>query len=232
MKTTTLKSFIKAVTVIVCLFNMNVALAQKYARRTPDKVIKPVFLQQEEAKPLKYKFGFGMEMYTSGNAHGTFYAAQVRVSRGRSGFSFGPCLQKRLLQVNGIKLNYSYLLTGINEGYDQDEEGENKKDPSDILELRLLVSAQYIDKAGLSYKAARVETLANPETTINYNNMRFSTIEGAVCLELDLNLKFMKIRSYMGASVYNHFNYVNGMYRPKCSPALMFGTGFIIPEFK
>lgn len=233
MKKEILRTIVCVVALIICLLAINVSFAQRYERRTPDKVLKPVFIQEEEASmALKWKFGFGMDMYTSGNAHGTFYSARVHVSRGRSTFSFGPCLQKRLMQVNGIRLNYAYLLTGINEGYDQDEVGENKNDPHDILELRLLVSAQYIEKGGLSYKASRVETITNPESKINYNSIRFSTIEGSVCLDLGLNLKWTRLRAYMGAGVFNHFDYMNGMYRPKCAPTLMFGTGFIIPEFK
>ncbi len=231
MKTTTLNTYLKAVYVVVCLLSINGVNAQRFTRRAPDKVLRPVFIEQE-SKRLPVRLGLGMEMYTSGNAHGTFYSARVNVSRGKSVFSFGPCLQKRVLAVNGIKLNYSYLLTGINEGYDQDEVGENKNDPSDIIELRLLVSLQYISNGALSYKAARVETLTNPESTTNYNSMRLSTIEAAVCLEVDVNLKWMRIRNFMGASVFNHFNYVNGMYRPKCGPALIFGTGIIIPDFK
>jgi hypothetical protein len=225
-----LNPLVKTTAILMCLFNLNFLVAQRYTMRAPDKVLKPVFVE-DGTKPLKYKFGIGFETYTSGNAHGTFYSARVNLSRGKNVFGFGPCLQKRSMQVNGIKLNYSYLLTGINEGYDQDEIGENKKDPHDILELRLLVSLQYISNASLSYKASRVETVTNPESTINYNDMRFSTIEGAVCLELDVDLKWIRIRNYMGASVFNHFNYMNGMYRPKCGPALMFGAGIIIPEF-
>jgi hypothetical protein len=229
MNSTILNLITKAITIVIGLLYINSLAAQKYVRRGPDRILKPVFIQEESEK-TKFKLGFGMDMCTSGNAHGAFYSGRINLSKGKSVFGVGPCLQKRSLQVNGLKLNYSYLLTGINEGYDTDEIGENKNDPHDILELRLLVSIQYINNASLSYKAARVETITSPESKTNYNKMRFSTIEGAVCIELDVDLKWIRIRNYFGASVFNHFNYLNGMYRPKCAAALMFGTGIIIPE--
>jgi len=219
---------------IVCLVSINKAMAQPNADFRPDKVLKPLHkIESKRKAPLN--IGLGAELYASGNAHGAFYSAGVNLSRGKSIYSIGPCLQKRTLEFTGIKLGYSYLLSGTNDRYDADELKEMRGGREDIIELRLLCYVQYLHKARLSYNASRVETITitntNAESNINFNEVRLSTIEGAVCAELDINLKWFKLRNYMGGTVFYHTRYINGMYREKCSPALIFGTGIIIPHF-
>lgn len=213
----------------LCLLSMNKGMAQLKASLMPDKIMKPVF-EQLEKRRVPVKFGLGVETYASGNSHGTYYSARLNISKGKSVFSLGPCLQKRSLEINGLKAGYSYLLSGTNDRYDEDELNDMKDDAEDILELRMLCFVQYLHKAQLSYKASRVETITNNESKVNFNQVRLSTLEAAVCIELDVNVKWFKIRTYMGASVFNHSDYISGMYRSKCSPALMFGTGIIIPH--
>lgn len=218
---------------LVCLLSLNKGIAQPMASIIPDKVMSPQFnpvLKQVEQKPRTIKFGFGLETYVSGNAHGAFYSARLNVSKGKSVFSLGPCLQKRTLELTGAKLGYSYLISGINDRYDEDELKEMKYESRDILELRVLCYVQYLHKARLSYAASRVETITSNESTTNFNQVRLCTVEAALCAEIDINIKWLKIRTYMGATTFYHTTYIKGMYREKCSPALIFGTGFIIPN--
>ncbi len=195
------------------------------------KVMKPTFIQKEEKKSPSVKIGLGLETYVAGNALGTFYSARFNISKGRSVFGIGPCLQKRSMAFNGVKVSYSRLLSGGLDRYDADELKNIKEEREDLLELRMLCYFQYTNAAQLSYKASRVETITNKESNINFNEFRTSTIEGALCAELDVNLTWLKIRNYMGFTTYYHFDYTTAMYRPKCSPALVFGTGIIIPSF-
>jgi hypothetical protein len=223
---------LKSAVLIMSILILSKGLAQPHSSFMSDKVMKPqlsAVLKQAEQKKRSVKFGFGLETYASGNAHGAFYSARVNVSKGKSVFSLGPCLQKRSLEMNGLKAGYSYLLSGSNDRYDEDELKTMKEEPRDILELRMLCYVQYLNNAPLSYNASRVETITSVNGNINYNEVRLNTIEAALCAELDINIKWLKIRAYMGATTFYHTNYLNGMYRPKCSPALIFGTGFIIP---
>jgi hypothetical protein len=229
MKKAILNNTLKMALLIVCLAIKTKGVGQISASSMPDKLMKPES-QQEEKRRLPIRFGIGAETYIAGNAHGTFYSANLNLSRGKSLVSLGPCLQKRSLQLNGVKLSYSYLLSGINDRYDADELNEMKDDPRDILELRLLCYVQYTHQAPLSYNASRVETITNPESKVNFNAVKFSTLEGALSAELDINLKAVKIRTYMGFTTFYHFNYIDNMYRAKCSPALTFGAGIVIPH--
>lgn len=196
-----------------------------------EKIMRPTFIPKEEKKTAPVKVGIGLETYVAGNALGTFYSARLNISKGRSVIAIGPCLQKRSMTFNGVKLSYSRLLSGGHERYDKDEIEKMKDAPEDLLELRVLCYFQYTHAAQLSYKASRVETITNKESNINFNEFRTSTVEWALCAELDINLSWLKIRNYAGFTTYYHFDYTNTMYRPKCSPALVFGTGIIIPSF-
>lgn len=229
MKKTILNSGLKMTLLIACLAIKTKGIGQ-IAGSVSDDIMKPEF-QQEEKRRLPVRFGIGAETYVAGNAHGAFYSANLNLSRGKSLISLGPCLQKRSLQLNGVKLSYSYLLSGINDCYDADEVNEMKDDPSDIIEFRILGYVQYTHQASLSYNASRVETITNPESKINFNEVKFSTLEGALAAELDINLKALKIRTYLGFTTFYHFNYIDYMYRAKCSPALTFGAGVLIPHF-
>ena len=215
--------------VILSLTNVNKAMAQKAMAVMSSKIMQPY---QETVKTgPAVKIGIGAETYGSGTAHGAFYCATINLSKKRSIFSFGPCLQKRSLELNGLKLGYSVALSGSNDRYDEDElkEMEKVKQP-EILELRLRFFTQYTHNAKLSYNASRVETITNPESTINYYNARFSTIELAVCPELIVTYKNVKLRTYAGFTTFYHFKHAETMYRPKFSPALVFGVGILIPE--
>jgi hypothetical protein len=229
MKTSVFNNGLKTAILAICLLSINKGSSQVSASHFSDNVMKPEF-EQAEKRRVPVKLGLGLEAYASGNAHGAYYSPNVNLSKGKSMISLGPCLQKRSLEINGLKIGYSYLLSGINDRYDQDEINEMKNDPSDILELRVLCYVQYLHNAKLSYNASRVETITNQESKMNFNQVRLSTIESAICIELDINSKWLKIRTYLGASTFYHTDYINGMYRPKCSPALMFGTGIVIPH--
>lgn len=235
MKKIAILTCLRAALVIASFLIMNNNFAQTKSSLMASNIMKPKaqynpVLQQIEKKQKRVRIGFGLETYVSGNAHGAFYSARINASKGKSVYSLGPCLHKRSLELTGVKLGYSYLLSGLNSRYDKEELEEMKHEPREILELRLLIYAQYLHKTRLSYAASRVETITSSKANVNYNDVRLNTIEAAVCAELDINIKWIKIRTYMGATAFYHTNQMEGMYRPKFSPALIFGTGFIIPS--
>jgi hypothetical protein len=222
--------------VITCLITVNNSFAQSSMRPKSMSVMNNKIMQPYEEvvkrKPAT-KFGFGAETYISGNAHGAFYSVSMNLLRKNSIFSLAPCLQNRSLEVNGVRLGYSVLLSGGKDRYDEDEIKEMEKpNKPEILELRLRCYSQYTHNGRLSNNASRVETITNPETGINYCEMRLSTIELAICPELLVNVKNVKLRAYAGFTTFYHFKYVDQqMYRPKFSPALVFGVGVLVPCF-
>lgn len=224
------------VMMILCLINVSTVTGQTSMRPKSMSAVNNKIMQPYEdvvkRKP-SLKFGIGAEAYVSGNAHGAFYAASLNLMSKRSIFSLSPCLQKRSLEVNGLKFGYSVALSGSKDRYDEDELKEMEKlekgTKPEMLELRLRIYSQYTHQARLSYNASRVETITNPASNINYCQARFSTLEIAVCPELIINLKSVKVRTYAGFTTFYHFNYLDHMYRPKFSPALVFGVGILVP---
>lgn len=212
--------------VIVFFINVSKGVSQKSMTVMQHKIMQPY--QEIVNKKSSVKFGLGVEAYVSGNAHGAFYSANINLSNKQSIFSLGPCLQKRSLEVNGVKFGYSVLLSGSKDRLDEEELKEVGK--PDVLELRLHSYMQYTHEATLSYNASRVETITNPESKINYCQVRFSTLEIAICPELDITIKKMRLRTYMGFTTFYHFKYMDSMYRPKFSPALVFGVGVLMPH--
>lgn len=218
---------------IVCLFNVNASIGQKSMNAMNSKIMQP-YKEVVKSNSSPLKFGIGAETYVSGNAHGAFYSATINLLKKKSIFSLGPCLQNRSLELNGLKFGYSVSLSGSKskDRYDEDELKEMEKDTRpDILELRLGFYTQYTHNAKLSDNASRVETITNPESKINYYQARFSTIEIVVCPELIINVKNIKLRTYAGFTTFYHLKHMDHMYRPKFSPALVFGAGILIPKF-
>ena len=210
-----------------CILLVSLALNVKPAI-SQNSVIDPELKTVKRNKQTAY-IGFGAEAYMNGDAHGTFYSAGITLERGNSILCIAPCMQKRSLEVNGGKISFSYLLSGINECYDNDR-SESKNGLHDVVELRVLCNLQYTHKAQLSYCASRVETITTPENAINFNEVRFSTISATLGPEMDLYLKKIKIRTYAGASFFHHFKYNASMYRPGMGTALVFGIGVYIPH--
>jgi hypothetical protein len=219
-----------AVTVILLCLITTTTFGQLSASVMPKEFI-PVLEKKESLKQSPFKFGVGAELYASGNAHGAFYSLSLNISKNKSTFGIGPCLQKRSKQVNGIKMGYTYLLSGDNSRYSIDELAGLNEDSEEILQLRLFANIQYINNANLSYTASRVETITNPESTRNFNEVKLSTVEGALGAELDFAFQRFMIKTYMGGTVFYHTTYITGMYRERISPALIFGIGINIPHF-
>lgn len=185
----------------------------------------------EKAGKVPLQVGFNAEVFMNGDAHGTFYSAGVSLKQGRMAMAIGPCLQNRSQEINSGKISFSYLLSGIQEGY-SDETGDPENDPDEVGELRMLFSLQYIHKAPLSYCASRIEALSDPENAGNYAEARLSTVTATLGPELGFYLKKIRVRTYAGVSLFHHCNYLKGMFLPRTGPALVLGIGLRIPTYK
>lgn len=207
------------ITKIVMLIIFAGIIRHGSAQIDPPGDLSPITTNKHYARGV----GLGIESYINGDAHGSFYSLRLQFKNGRTTVGLGPCLQKRGGELNGGKISVSYFLTGLDETYD-------REDPSDEIELRALFTLQYTNKARMSYHASRTETLTNPESTILYNDLRFSTVTATLGPEIDYNIGKVRLRMYAGASFFDHLNYPDAMYRPKIGTALVFGLGVSIPK--
>jgi len=189
------------------------------------------FLAQKKSK-VPYKIGGGIENYISGNWHGAFYSAYLSIGDGKNFISAGPVMQKRSMLMQGVKINYSRVLTG-GDFNTVDYEGEGT---DGNLQLNFFFSAQYVNQLPLSYSAVITEELIHNRSDFDlkqdWSNVKLSTAE--LCAGFELHFKItqnISWKTYIGPSVYYHVNYIQGMYSPKLAPVLLIGTGICIKHF-
>lgn len=159
-----------------------------------------------------------MEASLSGGGHGAFYVATVGIELQRNTFSAGPVIQKRSGIVNGFKIAYSRNLS--QEAYDPNDR--------DLLQVNLFSSFQYNNKLPLCYAAAKHESVVNPTSDRDWNELKLSTAEINSGIQLQVNItNNVSWKSSIGASVYHHLDYVK-MDRRGTGVALTVGTGLSI----
>jgi len=206
------------VVILLMIIKIHQLSAQKYERKVPVKV------------------GGGLELFTSGNWHGTLYSPSLSLNKGRNMFYGGALIQKRSSQVVGGRFGYSFNLSDPKGSLDYDEgnqEEDYQQEPvqecKSLLHLNFFSYVQYINNGGLSYVAARTEQLTHRDGTTNWNSVKLNTAE--VCLGFELNVRFSERitwKNFIGGSVYYHINYVQGMYHERVAPTLVIGTGIHI----
>ncbi|MCW3075941.1 MAG: hypothetical protein JWO32_550 [Bacteroidetes bacterium] len=186
-------------------------------------------MQAQKYKPKeKYFIGGGLESFSSGNCHGTFFSPYLNITKGRKSFSGGPVIQNRSMEINGGKVSYSYNLSGGKKREMDEDELDEVYDPNykSILQLNMFGFMQYMENSLLSKSASQTEQKTAIETHINWDKARLSTAEAGVGFELYVKLsKRVSWKSYVAGSVYYHVNYIQGMYHERMSSVLVLGTG-------
>ncbi|MBP7809806.1 MAG: hypothetical protein KA163_10975 [Bacteroidia bacterium] len=182
--------------------------------------------------PKKMYIGFGFDVNLSNNGHGGFYAAHLTMSKGRNSFRLGPCMHKRSMQLTGGRLSYSYILAGM-DGEEQLGMGFPESN-NGSWRISLFSYLQYVNNTQLGYQRVKEETsLTQDSIPRNWNDVKLSTLEGAIGAEIDLKiLNYIQWRSYVGIGLYSYLNPVQGMYQEQTGLMFMVGTGIDIPSFK
>lgn len=175
------------------------------------------------------KVGCGAGIQVSGNGHGTMYNAYLNLTKLRNIYSIGLCVQKRSLTVSGIKLSYAHNLTGRN-FISKAAAKENYYEDDGSLMLSLFSYVQYTHHTSLGYRASKTEARAQISDDIDRSVMKLSTAECGAGVEINCRLyKNIYLKNYVGANVYYHFNYCEGMYREKICSMLIVGTAIDLP---
>ncbi len=193
-----------------CKFNFIIAIA--FLLNTS-----ALFAQHAAYKPEV--IGFALDCYSSANGHGAFYAPALTLNRDRNSLSFAALIQKRSMEMNGLKISYSRNLSSespeVIRGYG-----------FDLLQVNFFSALQYNNKTHLAYCVAKYENTINREPQIDWNQVKLSTLEATAGFELQINLtETICWKNYVGASAYYHTNYVQGMDHSRAAPTLVLGTG-------
>lgn len=177
------------------------------------------------------KLGGGLDVSSTGNAHGTFYIPSVSLNKNRSTFFVGALLQKRTLNFSGARVNYSWDLTGEKlferEGGETDENPSNEKPLRQLIHLNIFAFGQYIHNTNLSYSSISIEQRASLlRNEISWADTKLTTAEIGVGFELEVRItERIRWKTYVSSAFYYHINYINGMYHDRMAPTLLLGTG-------
>lgn len=186
------------------------------------------FAQEKENKVL---LGAGIETYYSVNGHGGFFSPHLSINKNKHHIKLGPAIHKRSLKLSGVKMQYSYILAGmdaeeqLNAGFRESSNGSWR--------VSIFAYAQFVDYTALSYRRTVEETLLSNDTTINWNNVYLSTAEGGLGAEIDVKIfNYVQLRCFAGVCVYSHLNYPVGMYQDKTAASFIAGAGINFPTFR
>ena len=133
------------------------------------------------------------------------------------------------MTLGGAKIGYSRILTG-GDIYGRDDKGENV---DQRFQLNAFGYLQYSNNLSLSYTSQQIEESCNRAMDYDWSKLRLNTAE--LCLGIEFHYKInenISWKSYFGASIYNHLNYLSGMYQEKVKGVLLLGTGIHIRSFK
>jgi hypothetical protein len=175
------------------------------------------FLAQNSSEKIKPLFSTGIS--STGNGHGAFYSLNLGISKGRNAFSAGPVIQQCSMKTQGIKVEYSRVLT-VDTSY------KHESGMKDLLQLNFFSSIQYTNKLQLSNSVLREENLIWGDKKQDLNKIRLSTGELIMGFEFYVNItNQISWKNYAGASVYYHFNYSETLDHQRMAPTLSLGTG-------
>lgn len=170
--------------------------------------------------------GIGMELLSSANGHGGITSANLSLNSPKQSFELGLLFQNQSSTVKGLKFAYSKNLSNSEYNYRNSDYASTL---CDILQLNFFSYFQYLDNASLSGSVIRNEKLIRKEVTIDYNKIKFNTMELGAGIELRVNFsRRVSWHNNISASVYYHDNYVRLYDHEQIAPTLNISTGLHI----
>lgn len=167
--------------------------------------------------------GGGIEQVSSGNGLGAFTVPHINFSKGRNTFMAGAMVQNISGSLNGIKINYSRNLSGMDPSRYTEDYVRIEPEP---FQLNLLSYFQYNSPALLCRHLAQREQIIHRESAVNYSQLMLSCIESGVGVEFRVNITpNICLRSFISTGVYFHPNYNTPLDHEKCATTLQLGTG-------
>jgi hypothetical protein len=185
-------------------------------------IINICFFSAQNQFRMPVRTGMGVDLYSSGNGHGIFYSPYVSLHKGRNTFTFGPTIQRTHMTLNGGRVSYSRNLSGNCETFVKDDYYRS----TDVIQLNFFCYIQYNQAAYLNNATIDDEKMVSRGLDVDWNKVRYSTVESGTGIEFRININnHLCWKNYIGASVYQHLDYINGMDHEQCASSLTLGTG-------
>ncbi len=184
-----------------------------------------VFTAQTAKSYRDVKIGGGIQLQSSGNAHGAFYTPYVSFNYGTHSIIVGAMTHKRSGLTRGGQITYSKNLSS----QEQYKGGDYPTPIPDLLQLNFYSYLQYTNDMPLCQSVIKTEQCIKRENSVDWANVKLNTAEAGAGIELRINInEVFCIRNTIGAGVYNHMTYVKGMDHEKIAPTLNLSTGLHI----
>jgi hypothetical protein len=167
---------------------------------------------------LPSRAALGVEAFSSGNTHGTFYRPYAGWEVGRNFVSVGPLVQKESAMIKGLKIGYSRNMSGP---------ADRDKD-YDLLQLNLVSYIQYSELLPMSSRAVQEQYQVNRISDVRWENVKLSTAELGIGFELRVNIKrYVCWNNSCSMATYYHTKYFEGLTSERCGISLGLRTGLL-----
>src|ERR1700741_2776060 len=176
-----------------------------------------IFVSQSGyAQVEKPAFGISASSSITASGFGTLYSPGAFYKRGNKLVEMGMIIQKRKLNLSGIRMSYEYTVFDGAKCPEYDNER---------LELYFHVTAMYHNSAYLSNAYLRLEKQVSPESTIKFNSLKYSAAEayGGFGRRIKMTDK-LKWSNYVGVGGWYSFSGEKKTGREYKGPGLFVGT--------
>jgi len=138
------------------------------------------------------KYGVSISRSSSGNSFGPFYNPGAIVKVRNNQFELAANIQQRNTRFSGAQFTHEYIYFG------GDEAVEEK------TQLFVFYNMKLITNASLNRRNAYIERRNSPESKVNFDNLRFTTMEAYIGFGLKLKLtEHLKLASLIGIGAWS-----------------------------
>lgn len=157
---------------------------------------------QTDSQIKKTRVGTSMGVVVTGDGFGKNYNPMLRIGYKRSSFSIGTLIQAKNKNASGLNLNYEYTIFGETErAFGSVPPCEEIINPN--LDLFVFATAMYQANAYLSNTFIEREKAFAPESSTNFESLRFKSYEGYAGFGLRIKcFNTFKIFGNIGAGGY------------------------------
>jgi hypothetical protein len=165
----------------------------------------------------------------SGNGHGLLFTGGLNYDFKRHLINTSVIIPKRNGEIKGGKIKYSYVLVK-----NESDERVIARDKSGVIcdpvfGLSCFISGLYMHQAPLSYNTVKLENWINRVEGMNWETVRYKTIEVSAGFNLDLNVcKRVTIRNSIGTGLYHRLNHIKNAHFENNQITIQLSTGLVL----
>ena len=174
------------------------------------------------AQISKKCFGLILNTTTTGNGHGLIFSPGIIFNSNKSQLALEFNFQKRNGNFSGTQLTYEYAIYN----------GSNPRNlycDKDIFDVFLYLNARYNSNLVLGDNQIRIEKKADPESSTDFSNLKFSTAEMYLGFGVRTKIaKHIKWVNSIGIGGYETLSGAKDIYREGSTICLTLKTGLSI----